>query len=152
MITRGLEIMQIDPQHDAQVRAFIDVSTSGFRPAGQPLDPANEELTRRSIEHPRARCFLALVDGTPVGGGSLEVGDEIACLYGTSVLPAFRRLGIQQALILRRLEHCRQAGCRVATIHSTPGASTDRNANRLGFALIYTKVVLSLPRRARMPP
>lgn len=139
---QGLEIVEVDPRNDDQVRTFIDVSTSGFRPEGQPLDDANEVLTRRMVEHPRSRCFLALVDGVPAGGGGVEIGEGVACLFGTSVLPAFRRRGIQGALILRRLERCRDDGGTLAVIHSKPGAATDRNALRLGFALAYTRVVL----------
>lgn len=142
---RGLEIVQVDPGDDEQVRAFIDVSLSGFRAAGHPLDPVNEEYARRVVEHPKTRCFLALVEGSPAGGGSLDVGEDIACLFGTSVLPAYRRRGIQQALILRRLERCREEGRHLAAVHSTPGAATDRNAMRLGFSLAYTKVGLALP-------
>lgn len=140
---QGLEIVDVDPRDEGQVRTFIDVSTSGFRPEGQPLDGANEVLSRRMVEHPRSRCFLALVDGVPAGGGGLEIGDGVACLFGTSVLPPFRRRGIQGALILRRLERCRGEGGRLAVIHSKPGAATDRNAMRLGFALAYTRVILA---------
>ncbi|HEY0840225.1 MAG TPA: GNAT family N-acetyltransferase, partial [Vulgatibacter sp.] len=139
---QGLEIVDVDPRDDEQVRTFIDVSTSGFRPEGHPLDGANEVLSRRMVEHPRSRAFLALVDGVAAGGGAVEIGEDVACLFGTSVLPAFRRRGIQQALILRRLERCREEGSSLAVIHSIPGAATDRNALRLGFTLAYTRVVL----------
>jgi len=146
---QGLEIVEVDPADDAQVRTFIEVSTSGFRPEGQALDAANEAIARRIVEYPRSRSFLALVGGVPAGGGGLEIGRDVASLFGTSVLPRYRRRGIQRALILRRLERCREEGLDLAVIRSKPGAATDRNAMRLGFALAYTRVVLALASRGR---
>ena len=71
--------------------------------------------------------------------------DGLAALFGTSVLPAFRRRGIQTALIAARLERARQRDCTFATIHSRPGIPTERNAKRMGFALVYTKAIMTMP-------
>ncbi|WP_437274769.1 GNAT family N-acetyltransferase [Sorangium sp. So ce375] len=139
----GLEIVRIDPGDDAQVRVFIDVATSGFRPADAPLSPALFEITRRLVAHPGCDSYLALVNGEPAGGGSVEVSGEGAALFGASVLPRFRERGIQQALIVRRLERVRERGCHLACISASPGIPTERNAMRLGFFMAYSKGIFT---------
>jgi GNAT superfamily N-acetyltransferase len=61
------------------------------------------------------------------------------------VLPEFRRRGIQQALIAARLNYAAARGARLATIGSKPGAGTERNVRRMGFATAYTKPVMVRP-------
>lgn len=138
----GLEIVRVDPADAAQVRVFVDVSTSGFRPEGAPIAPALFETTRRIVAHPQCDSYLALVNGEPAGGGSVETGTEGAALFGASVLPQFRGRGIQQALILRRLERVRERGGSLACISTHPGIPTERNAIRLGFFMAYSKAIL----------
>jgi GNAT superfamily N-acetyltransferase len=140
--TLDVELVAVDVADQAQVRAFIEVSTSGFRPLDQPVPESLFELSRRVVEHPRCESYLALIEGQPVGGGTVEILPPLAALFGTSVLPGFRRRGVQGALIRRRLAHARGAGCTVATIQSRPGIPTERNALRAGFSVIYTKVTM----------
>ncbi|MGK4003647.1 GNAT family N-acetyltransferase [Sorangium sp. So ce1036] len=141
-LPEGLEIVRVDPADEAQARAFIDTATSGFRPEGSPIAPALFEVTRRIVAHPQCDSFLALVNGEPAGGGSVETGEEGAALFGASVLPRFRGRGIQQALILRRLERVRERGGSLACIGARPGIPTERNAIRLGFFMAYSKGIL----------
>ena len=107
---------------------FDDAPTSGSPASGGPTS------------------FNAVADGfVAVGGGAMEVYEEIACLFGASVAIAYRGRGIQLALMIRRLERAVEKGCSLGIIHSAPGISTERNALRLGFFLVYTKVVLAMP-------
>ncbi|MCB9845141.1 MAG: GNAT family N-acetyltransferase [Phycisphaeraceae bacterium] len=140
----GLEIVRVDPADEARVNAFIRVSIRPFVPEDQPIPAPMERAVRRVVAHPRSESLLALLDGEPVGGGGLECAGEIACLFGAGVDARCRRRGIQQALILRRLEIARERNCRVVCIHGRPGMPTERNARRLGFSLAYTKAVLAM--------
>ena len=139
----GLEILTVDPTDEESVRTFVELSTSGFRPPDQPIDPSLVELTSKIAGHPRCTSFIARVHGAPAGAASMEIDGEAAALFGTSVLPEFQRRGIQLALMLERLELGRGAGARVCTIGSKPGIPTERNARRLGFFIAYSKVVLA---------
>ncbi len=141
----GLEVVRVDPADAEQVEAYVEHSTVGFRPTDQPITNVLARSVRRTVAHARCDCFLALVDGAPVGGGAVETAGEAASLFGTSVHPDHRRRGIQAALITRRLETARDRGARVVCIHSQPGIPTERNAARLGFALAYAKAKLAMP-------
>lgn len=138
----GLTLERVEPGDRAAEDLFIDVATSGFRAPGEPVADSLARTVRRVIEHPRNDCYLALLEGEAVGGTGMETAGEIACLFGTSVLEPARRRGIQQAMIVRRLERARERGARVVTIHSKPGIPTERNAARLGFAMAYTRAVM----------
>lgn len=141
----GLEIVRVDPGDAAQVDQFIDASTVGFRSPGGPITQEIASFARGIVQSESVESFLARVDGEPAGGGSVEFDGDVAALISTSVDERFRRRGIQQALIARRLESARSHGATLAAIESAAGTGTERNARRLGFRLAYAKVILALP-------
>ncbi len=149
----GLEIETVDPADDATVDTFIEVSSSGFRDPGEPLTPGQRRIFRNVVEHARCTSFLARVDGVAVGGGTAEVTPTTSAIFGVSVLPEYRRRGVQLALMVHRMQHAAKAGCPLVCIGSRPGIPTERNARRLGFALAYSKAVVALPGKglARTP-
>jgi len=93
---------------------------------------------------PGSLNFLAGVDGVPAGGGMGQVMPDagIAAFFGTATLPEFRRRGVQTALINRRLWEAAQAGCEYAVVRAMPGSESQRNMERRGFRVAYTKVVM----------
>lgn len=146
-----LEIVVVDPNDPEQIGAFIDVSTSGFRPLGSPVSPALRHAMRSLATQPRCISLMALVNGHPVAGSGVDVGEKVGCLMGTSVLPEWRKRGIQAALMIHRLEMLRDRDVLLACIHSLPGIPTERNATRLGFAMAYTKAIMVRPAKGLVP-
>lgn len=138
----GLRIDRVNPEDDRQVELFVRTSASGFIPAGEDIP---EEFLRTGIRAARAPehdSYLALVDGEVAGAGGCGTRHGVTSLFGTSVLPRFRRRGIQQALIAVRLERALELGSDLADITSHPGIPTERNGGRLGFRLAYVRAVL----------
>lgn len=64
---------------------------------------------------------------------------EVAILAGASTRPSFRRRGAQNRLLDARLEIARNAGCRYAMMAAIPGSASQRNAERWGFRVAYTR-------------
>lgn len=91
------------------------------------------------------RRYLASVDGAPAGGASLCIVDDIALLSGASTLPAFRRRGVQTALLRRRLADAAAEGCALAVVTTAPGSMSQQNVVRQGFALLYARAVMTRP-------
>jgi GNAT superfamily N-acetyltransferase len=93
---------------------------------------------------PDSLCFLARVDGKPAGGAAGTILREagIAAISGSSTLPEFRRRGVQAALINRRLWEAAREGARYAVVSTLPGSGSQRNMERRGFRVAYTKVVM----------
>ncbi len=144
---RELVIEPVEPDDEAMVLESFKVSMSGFMPPGYVPSEAEIGMHRKIVAHPHADYLVARFGSDVVGAGGVEYprDDEIpvGVLFGVSVRSEFRRRGVQQAMILHRVKGAQERGAKVAIIHSLPGASTDRNAMRLGFAPCYTKVVLA---------
>lgn len=94
-----------------------------------------------------AGCFLAFVNGTVAGGAAISAGGGICGLFGASTLPAFRRHGVQSALMSARLAWATERGCDLAVSIAQPGSASHRNFERRGFRVAYTrtKLIRALP-------
>ena len=86
------------------------------------------------------RLLRTRLPGAAAGALFREAG--IAALYGTATLPEFRRRGVQSALIARRLHEAALAGCEYAVVSTQPGSGSQRNMERRGFRVAYTKIVM----------
>jgi len=137
-----VSVERVDPTDEAALREFIAVSASGFLPEGAPVPEAFIEPGLKAGRAPTYDAYVARVGREVVGAGGCESSEGSTALFGTSVKPAYRRRGIQQALIAQRLERARERGSRLAFIISGPGIPTERNAARLGFHMAYTRAVL----------
>jgi len=84
-------------------------------------------------------CFVAEQNDTIIGGGSLSIRDRIAALAGASTLPDYRKRGAHGALLDYRLRFAARCGCELATIMTLPGSASQRNAERHGFQVAYTR-------------
>lgn len=140
-----LEVRRIDPSSDAELALLADVSGSGFRSEGTAPSVVDLEVAARTARSPRVESFVASFGDVPAAAASVDAFPGVSALFGLSTLPAFRRRGVQLALLAVRLERARALGSRIATIGSLPGAATERNALRMGFRIAYTKVLLRRP-------
>jgi hypothetical protein len=84
--------------------------------------------------------FLAEVHGEPIATGGLIISEGVALLAGASTVPEGRKQGAQLALLECRLEHAVERGCDLAMMDALPGSSSQRNAERHGFRIAYTRV------------
>jgi hypothetical protein len=99
-----------------------------------------------------AILFLAETGGQPVAMGVLRVREGVALLGGACTIPSARRQGAQRALLDYRLRHGFEAGCDLAMMCAEePGGGSQRNAEREGFRIAYTRVKWGLP-EARPSP
>jgi GNAT superfamily N-acetyltransferase len=91
-----------------------------------------------------AVSFIAELDGRPIATGALSLFEGVALLAGASTIPAARRQGAQLALLEARLRHAADEGCDLAMIGAQPGSASQRNAERHGFRIAYTRIKWSL--------
>jgi len=112
-----------------------------------PLDPtpAHLHLAQLMAAQTDMTLLLALVDGQLAGSSALRIRDTDAWLLADSTLPDYRRRGVQQALQRHRLGLGLEAGCEVAFTEARPGSSSQRNMERLGFRVLYTRVDVVAP-------
>jgi len=86
--------------------------------------------------------LLAMIDGQPAATGELVIGDGLGWLSADTTLPWYRGRGLQTALQHIRLRMARDAGCDLAVTESRPGSGSQRNMERCGFRIAYTRVDL----------
>lgn len=87
----------------------------------------------------RSLSFLAELDGKPIAAGALTISDDVALLAGASTIPSARRQGAQLALLEERLRHAAAQGCTIAMMVTQPGSGSQRNSERHGFHIAYTR-------------
>jgi GNAT superfamily N-acetyltransferase len=85
-------------------------------------------------------CFLAEWNGAPIGAAVAALHDGVAVLAGASTDPAFRGRGAQGALLDARLAYAASVGCDLATMGALPGSASQRNGERQGFRIAYTRI------------
>ena len=85
-------------------------------------------------------CFLAEVDGKPGAAGALIVHDGVAVFGGAATVPELRRRGLQAALLSERMRYAAEHGCDLAMMVAEAGSNSQRNAERKGFRVAYTRL------------
>ena len=97
-------------------------------------------LSRVSAARADALSFLAELDGRAVATGALSIWEGVALLAGASTVPEARRRGAQLALLDARLAYAVEHGCDLAMMGALPGSASQRNAERQGFRIAYTRI------------
>ncbi len=83
--------------------------------------------------------MLVELNGNPIATGSVSIRDGVAILAGASTIPQARKQGAQNALLASRLEFAHAQGCDLAMMAAQPGSPSQRNAQRNGFQIAYTR-------------
>jgi len=84
-------------------------------------------------------CMLAELDGRPVAAGAISIREGVALMAGASTIPESRGRGAQNALFSARLRCAATQGADLAMIVAQPGSASQRNAERQGFRIAYTR-------------
>ncbi|MBA3515912.1 MAG: hypothetical protein H0T77_16240 [Pyrinomonadaceae bacterium] len=86
------------------------------------------------------------MEGSAIATGAICISNGVALLAGASTIPEGRRQGAQLALLEGRLRYAAHNGCDIAMMGALPGSGSQRNAERNGFRIAYTRVKWHLPR------
>ena len=88
--------------------------------------------------------FLAELNGQSVAAAALSLGGGVALLAGACTIPEARKQGAQLALLDYRLRYAAERGCDIAMMCAQPGSASQRNAERHGFRIAYTRIKWNL--------
>jgi GNAT superfamily N-acetyltransferase len=148
--------VQLPPGADITIKAGADEEpwlrtvAEGFAapdrivPGSPPVPsdaPAALGDVMRQFCHPEIVRYIAHVDGQAAAAACSFVKDGVLCIAGTATRPAFRRRGLQSAIVARALNDGRdRADLVIAT--TEPGSISQRTFERLGFRVIYTRAIL----------
>lgn len=98
------------------------------------------DLARVLASRKNALCFLAELEGNPIAAGGLFIHEGVALFAGASTIPQARRKGAQGALLAARMRYAQANGCDLAMMGAQPGSASQRNAERQGFRIAYTRL------------
>jgi hypothetical protein len=133
---RGVCVSVIDAtEHDAWTRT----AAAGWGEFPE-LAEFMKDIGQVTVARANTYCFLATLDAEPIATGALSLHDGVALLAGASTVPSGRRRGAQLALLDARLRFAAERGCDLAMMGAAPGSASQRNAERHGFRIAYTRL------------
>lgn len=131
-----IETRVIEPGEE---KLWAQTSANGWATEMQGLADFMFELGQISAQSAGGFPFLAELEGKAISSGMLFVFDEVAVLGGASTVPEGRRQGAQLALLGARLRFAAARGCTLAMMCALPGSQSQRNAEKNGFRIAYTR-------------
>ena len=116
------------------------VSARGWTHEHPELEEFVRQMGALSVAREASPCFLAEIDGVAGAAGGLTLHAGVALFGGAATAPEMRRRGLQGALLRERMRYAAEAGCDLAMMVAEAGSNSQRNAERKGFRVAYTRV------------
>lgn len=135
--TSGDIAVRVASPDDAKL--WSEISTRGWSHDHPEFAGFLQELGEVITAREHTVCFLAELDGTPGAAGAVCLHEGVALLGGSATVPELRRRGLQSALLRERIRYAFERGCDLAMMAALPGSNSQRNAERAGFQIAYTR-------------
>lgn len=132
-----IHVRKID--HD-EAALWSKANARGWTHEHPELEPFMGDVGVLLAHRENSACFLAEIDGQIAATGALAIRDGVALFAGASTVPEFRRRGLQGALLASRIRYAREQGCDLLMMVAEPGSESQRNAQRHGFLIAYTRL------------
>jgi len=117
-----------------------EIAGRGWKNEVQGIEDFFLDYSRTAAKARGFHAFIAEKDGEAIAAGGLNINQGIALLAGAATVPEARRQGAQFALLDARLKFAKEKGCDLAMMCAAPGSSSQRNAERHGFRIAYTRL------------
>jgi GNAT superfamily N-acetyltransferase len=139
-ISQGVNIR---PANSGQAGLAADISSRSFFPEGNPPDEFPRWIGPM-YQYPGVVTLLAWIGEKPVASaaGLIIAEHNVFAMFGDATLPEFRKGGIQSALVQARLRTAAEAGLDLAAVVTRGGGISQRNYERMGFRVAYSKATL----------
>lgn len=131
--------LRVRPAAETDADLWIQTSVTGWGERKE-LSDHIRNIAQVAFRNARVTSFFVERDGRPIATGALGIHEKTALLAGASTIPEERGKGAQRALLEARLLEARRRGCEVAVMGAEPGSTSQRNAQRNGFQIAYTRV------------
>jgi len=103
------------------------------------VGPLVRKLARIMAARRDGHLFLAEHNGRAIAAASMTISSGVALLAGASTIPDARGQGAQSSLLASRLRYAADHGSDLAMVVALPGSGSQRNAERNGFRIAYTR-------------
>jgi len=129
-----------------EAQLWSDISARGWSHEHPELHNFLLDMGAVSAAREQSFCFLGEHEGRPGAAGALCIHDGVALFGGSATVPELRRRGLQAALLHERMRYAFDHGCDLAMMVAQPGTESQRNAERYGFRIAYTRIKWRLGR------
>lgn len=122
-----------------ECEAWTEVNVKGWSHDHPELMEFVRHAAKISFTRADTIPFLAKWEGTPGAAGVLCLHKGVALFGGSATIPELRRRGLQTALLHDRMRYAFEQECDLAMMVAEVGSSSQRNAERRGFRIAYTR-------------
>jgi len=122
-----------------EVDLWAKTSAGGWATEHESLADFMYNFGRISAQCAGAFPYIAELDGKAISTGMLFIHGDVAVLAGASTVPEGRNQGAQNALLASRLKFAGEKGCALAIMGALPGSQSQKNAQKNGFHIAYTR-------------
>jgi GNAT superfamily N-acetyltransferase len=123
-----------------EAKVWAAVSAQGWTHEHPELKEFVEQMGVLMVAREQSPCFLAEINGVAGAAGGLSLHEGVALFAGAATVPEFRRRGLQGALLEARMRYALEHGCDLAMMVAEVGSNSQRNAERQGFRVAYTRM------------
>jgi GNAT superfamily N-acetyltransferase len=134
----NIHVRKIENAREAEL--WSDVSARGWGHEHPEFIPFLRQLGAITAMRKQSFCFLAEIDGKPAAAATLSIHDRVALFGGSATVPESRRRGLHAALLQARMRYAFASGCDLAMMVALAGSDSQRNAERKGFRIAYTRM------------
>lgn len=118
---------------------WAHISALGWAHEHPELLPFMQQLGPIAFAREHSVNFMAEFQGQPGAAGALSLHDGVALFAGAATIPEMRRRGLQGALLAERMRYAFDHGFELAMMVTEAGSQSQRNAERIGFRIAYTR-------------
>ncbi len=129
------DIRPIDPD---DLYAYAERSVRRFS-SGAEGPPGLVDLIAKSCLKGGSHGYEVWMDGKPVAGCGLGLGEGIAWLQGAATEPEYRNRGLHKAMQAFRMNVAKEHGYTVIAQGALPGSHSQVNAQKSGFQIAFTR-------------
>jgi GNAT superfamily N-acetyltransferase len=148
VLYQPIEDLRPHAQGNVSVRAvgsdeaalWAGISTRAWTHEYPELEPFMRQTGELLANRDGSVCFLAEINGQPGAAGALFLHQGVALLAGAATVPELRRRGLQNALLEARLRYAHDHNCDLCMMVTEAGSNSQRNAERQGFRVAYTRI------------
>jgi hypothetical protein len=123
-----------------EAELWSDINARGWTHEHPELEYFVRETGVKVVAREGSPCILADIDGVPGAAGALTHHQGVALFGGAATVPEMRRRGLQGALLVERMRYAAEQGCDLAMMVAEAGCYSQRNAERKGFRVAYTRL------------
>lgn len=136
----GSEDIRVRPIEPEETQLWAEINARGWSHEHPELRDFVLQMGRLAAVRDHTVSFLAELDGIAGAAGSLCMHQGVALFGGATTVPELRRRGLQTALLTERMRYAHRHGCDLAMMVTEAGSASQRNAERSGFAIAYTRL------------